>query len=457
VRASLRNSFWNISLLVSTTLATAVASDRESSESPRTSASEIRVLSIDGIINPASSRYLARELSAAQTKTVELIILELNTPGGLETAMRDMVTSILGSTVPVAVYVTPGGARAASAGMFITVAANFAAMAPGTNIGAAHPVGLGSADQDEVMADKVTQDAAALARSIANQRGRNAQWAEKAVLESVSLTASEAANSNVIDMVAPTRAELLSQINGHSFRTASGTHTVQVNNAQVVELPMNLLERILMVIIDPNIAYLLFLIGTIGLLAELYNPGMYLPGTLGVTSLVLALVSFGSLPINWAGILLLLLAIGLFIGELHTAGIGVLSAGALLCFLLGSLLLFSPFSVPSPSEPSLRINPWLIGIVAVAIAVFFLGALRALVRTRRIPITTGSETLVGRTGIAVSSLAPQGRVRLDSEEWTAESEKKEEFIDSGERVRVTNVRGVTLFVRKELPTSSQLK
>jgi membrane-bound serine protease (ClpP class) len=407
---------------------------------------EVRLLTIDGVINPLTARYLQRELRKAASARAELVLLRLDTPGGLESSMRKMTEAILASRVPVAVYVAPPGARAASAGMFLTIAAHVAAMAPGTNIGAAHPVGIGGGRADSVMTGKVVNDAAALARALAAERGRNATWVEEAVRRSVSITAAEALERDVIDLVARDLNELLRQLDGRQLRTSAGEVTVRTAGVRLVEQPMRLHELILHVITDPNVAYLLFTFAMVGIMAELYNPGMIFPGLTGVVSLMLALVAFGSLPINWAGVLLLLLAAGLTIGELYAEGFGVLGVGAVVAFVLGSLLLYEPFGVPSPSLPAVRVSPWLIAATAGGMSAFLVLVARALVRAQRTPVAMGPQAMVGRSGVALSSLEPTGQVRVNGEVWSAVVE--DEPITAGESVEVAGVEGVTLRVRR---------
>lgn len=396
------------------------------------------------MINPLTARYLERGLRDAARARAVAVVVRLDTPGGLEPTMREMVEAILASPVPVVVYVAPPGARAASAGMFLTLAAHVAAMAPGTNIGAAHPVGLGERT-DPTLTEKLASDAAALARSIAALRGRNAAWAERAVLESVSITAGEALEQNVIDLVARDLRELLLELEGRPVATTRGTVVLRTAGARVVEHPIGFAGRVLQVITDPNIAYILFTLGLIGLIAELYNPGMLFPGITGAISLILAFVAFGSLPVNWAGVLLLLLALGLFIAELATEGIGFLAVGGLIAFVLGSLLLYTPLTPTSPVMPQVRVSPWLVAFMAVSIAAFFVLVLRALLRIRRRRVETGAETLIGRTGLAVSELSPRGSVQVDTEEWSAIA--VDGRIRAGTEVEVVGVEGVTLRVR----------
>jgi membrane-bound serine protease (ClpP class) len=295
------------------------------------------------------------------------------------------------------------------------------------------------------MAEKLANDAAALARAIATVRGRNAEWAERAVRESVSITAEEALDQGVIDLVAGDLPELLAEIDGRRVVTTAGEVTLRTAEATVVERPMTLPERILQTIADPNIAYILFTIGVIGLIAELYNPGMLFPGITGAISLILAFVAFGNLPIGWAGVLLLLLAIGLFVAELYTEGIGILAVAGLVAFVLGSLMLYTPLTPISPAMPEVRVSPWLMATVAAGIAAFFVFVLRALLQARRAPVATGIEALVGRVGVATSELAPTGTVRVDSELWSAVAEGRP--IGKGEEVQVVGVEGAILRVR----------
>lgn len=414
----------------------------------------IHLLTIDGVINPATSRYFRRELTEAAQSGAHAVILRLNTPGGLETSMREITQAMLESEIPVIVHVAPQGARAASAGMFITLAGHVAAMAPGTNIGAAHPVAIGERGRNDkeggqapVMAEKLEQDAAALARSIAQARGRNAAWAESAVLKSVSITATEALRKDVIDLIATDTPELLRMLDGRRVTTTRGPVSLATARAPIEEQPMTLPERILHVITDPNIAYLLMTIGFIGILAELYNPGLLFPGITGALSLILAFVAFGSLPVSWAGILLLVIGIGLLVLDLMTEGFGIIGVSGIIAFLIGSLLLYTPVSPVSPSMPDIQVSRWLILAMGAAAALFFFGVGRAVFKARKRPVTTGIEALTGQTGIAVTDLAPQGLVRIESETWNAET--GEGPVKAGEKIRVIGVHGVTLKVEAE--------
>lgn len=410
----------------------------------------VMLLEMEGVINPLTQRYLARGLEAAAQAENGLVVVRLDTPGGTMTAMREMTKAILQSPVPVVVYVAPAGARAASAGMFITAAAHVAAMAPGTNIGAAHPVSLGGARQqdqtDKTMEGKVVNDAAAMVRAIAATRGRNAEWLESAVRESASITAEEAADKRVIDLVAPDLETLLSRLDGRVVETVAGERTLQTAEAQVTPRPMNLAERVLHTITDPNIAYILFTIGMIGLVAELYSPGLILPGVVGLLSLVLAFSAFGSLPISWGGVALLVLGLGLVVAELLTAGIGFMGVVGGVAFLLGSLMLYRPPGPVSPSMPDLHVSPWVVALMVVLLATFLVVVIRGLLVARRAPVQTGMTALLGRTGVATTPLMPRGAVRVGGEAWSAFT--KDPPIHPGERVRVVEAHGTVLRVVK---------
>jgi membrane-bound serine protease (ClpP class) len=414
-------------------------------------AGEIRVLTIEGVINPVSARYLIRELGSAEAAGAAALVLRLDTPGGLEISMRRMLVAILGSDVPIIVYVAPPGAHAASAGLFILLAADVAAMAPGTNTGAAHPVTIGAEQPDTTLAEKMVSDAAALARSVAERRGRNAEWAERAVRLSESATAREALALNVIDLVAADLATLLAEVDGYTVETAAGDLVLRTAGAPLVERPMSLFDRILHALTDPNIAYLLLTIGFIGIIAELYNPGAIFPGLTGLISLILAFVALGSLPVNWAGVVLLLLGIGLFITDMATEGIGVLAVGGVIAFVLGSLILYRPLTPISPMMPEVRVSPELIGAATAGMAIFLVFVGRALLRSRHQPVASGAPALVGRVGVAVTPLAPHGTVRVDQETWSATAVEGDGPIGAGEPIEVAGLEGVTLFVRKRSP------
>ncbi len=422
--------------------------------------SEYRVLEIAGVINPLSASYLIREIESASSDNAAALILKLNTPGGLESSMREMTQAILSSSVPVIVYVSPAGARAASAGMFIVISAHIAAMAPDTTIGAAHPVRLGggggaqpqSTDTTH-MEEKLVNDAASFARALAQRWGRNATWAEDAVRESVSITAAEALEAKVVDLVAENFEQLLTAINGREVRVQDA-RTVRLSlpdsPTDLVERPMTFAEKILHTITDPNIAYLLMSVGILGVTIELYSPGLLFPGVTGIIALLLAFISLGSLPISWAGLVLIGVALIMFVLELLVQGFGMLGIGGIVAFILGSLFLYRPIGPVSPALPQAQVSPWLIATTATALALIVFGVMRAVIRSQRGSAKSGPESLVGTRGVTESVLEPAGFVRVDSEQWSAciDPRSDESHLDKGDIVEVTEVRGVTLFVRR---------
>jgi membrane-bound serine protease (ClpP class) len=410
------------------------------------SATHVNVATLNGVIDPITAQYVDKEIQHAGQDGAQCLVIQLDTPGGSDGAMRDIVQSILNSPVPVVVYVSPAGARAGSAGVFITIAADIAAMAPGTNIGAAHPVDV-TGEITGTMNDKVTNDAAAYARALAERRGRNADWAEKAVRQSVSITANEAVNIGVVDLIADNLPDLLAKIDGETVSTAAGERTLATKDAESVQVSMSLPQEFLHAIVDPNIAYLLFVIGIVGLIAELYHPGAIFPGVTGGICLILALVAFGSLPVNWGGVALIVLAVVLFILDIKVAGYA-LSVGGAIAFILGSLMLFSPLFPSSPSAPTFVISRPLIIITTLAITAFFVFALSAGIRAQRARVVSGIQTLVGATGVATSDLDPQGTVQVKSELWSAVADE-DKTIRKGEQVTVVAAEGVKLKVRAQ--------
>jgi membrane-bound serine protease (ClpP class) len=403
-------------------------------------------ITVKGVIDPLVAQYVARGIQLAQQDGAQCLVIQLDTPGGSDSAMRDIVQSILNSPLPVVVYVSPAGARAGSAGVFITIAANIAAMAPGTNIGAAHPVAI-TGEITGTMNEKVTNDAAAYARALAERRGRNADWAEEAVRESVSITADEAVASHVVDLIANDLPDLLTKIDGETVSTASGERQLATRDAEIRQVSMSLPQRILHAIVDPNIAYLLFIAGIIGLAAEFFHPGAILPGVTGAICMILALVAFGNLPVNWGGVALIILAVVLFILDIKVAGYA-LSVGGIVAFILGSLMIFSPFGPSSPVMPRLTVSWPLVAVMTASIAGFFIFALSAGIRAQRTRVTSGIQAMVGATGVATSDLDPQGTVQVKSELWTAVADGGE-AIRKGEQVTVVAAEGVRLRVRAE--------
>jgi len=400
----------------------------------------VPLLQVRSSINPAVSDYVVKGLQSAALQGSPCVILELDTPGGLDTAMREIVQAILNSPVPVVVYIAPSGARAASAGVLITLAANLAAMAPGTNIGAAHPVGLGGEKMDETMLKKVENDAAAYAKSLAEQRDRNVEWAMQAVTESASVSAKKALELHIIDLIAESRENLLEQINGREVRTVAGKKILEVKGAVVQPVPMGWRYRLLDALSNPNIAYILMMLGFYGLFFELSNPGVIFPGVFGAICLILAFFALQTLPVNYAGVLLILLAIILFIAEIKVTSFGVLTLGGVVAMILGSLMLFE-----SP-EPYLRVSWYVIFPTVLTTAGFFVFAISFALKAQMRKPSTGREGMVGMRGKAVSTLAPEGKVFVHGEYWNAESD---ESIDAGSPVVVTAVHELLLQVKAE--------
>ena len=407
---------------------------------PASAAQPVSLIEMDSAITPVTVRLLTTALDRARSENAQALIVTLNTPGGLERSMRSMVQTILGSSIPVIVYVAPTGARAASAGVFITMAAHVAAMAPATNIGAAHPVAVGGS-MDKEMSKKVENDAAAFARTIATERGRNAEWAEKAVRSSVSATEREAVKLKVVDLIADSVPDLLAKIDGRTVKTSKGPVTLATRDAPVKVIAVGFRDRFLALISDPNVAYLLMMAGMLGIFFELSNPGSILPGVIGGICLILAFFAFQSLPVNWAGLLLLLFGVVLLIAEIKVVSHGILAIGGVIAMLLGSLMLYD-----TPDTTGIRLS-WYVIVPTVGTTsalVFFAVSMgiRALYR----PSVTGSSAMVGRLGVTRAALRPDGQVLIDGELWRAVSPDGE--IGAGEPVQVTAIDGLTLTVTR---------
>lgn len=401
-------------------------------------ASTVAVATYEGVINPVAAEYLHDAVAYAETTKAEALIVRLDTPGGLDTSMRLIIKDFTASPVPIVVYVSPSGGRAASAGVFLTMAAHIAAMAPGTNIGAAHPVAVGGGDMDRTMKEKVENDAAAYLKSIAEQRGRNKNWAEDAVRKSVSATEKEALDQHIIDMVAADLPALLDQLDGRSVSMGQASLTLRTKGATIREFEMGWRLELLKAISDPNIAMLLMTIGTIGILAELYSPGAILPGVVGAISLIMAFYSLQSLPVNYAGVLLIVLGIVLFILEISVTSYGILTLGGLAAMVLGGLMLVksdAPFMTVSLGF----FLPTMMALAAVALAMAWLA-----LKTKRRPPASGVERMVGSVGVARTDLLPHGQVFVQGELWEAVSETP---VRKGEDAEVISVEGLTLKVR----------
>jgi len=395
---------------------------------------------IDGPIGPATTEYVQRVIGDASDRGAACLVIRMDTPGGLSAAMRDIIQAILASPVPVVVYVHPGGAHAASAGAVIALAAHISAMTPGTNIGAAHPVALGGggADTSGVMTEKITNDAAAYARSLATRRGRNVEWAERVVRESISSTAEEAVEEGVVDLVAGDMRQLLEAIDGRTVEVREGEVTLHTAGATVVELPPSFRERFLSRISDPNIAYVLMLIGVFGLFFELQNPGAVLPGVAGAVAIIMAAFGLQMLPVNWTGIALILLGIVLFVLEVKITSHGALTIGGIAAMFVGSIML-----IDSPL-PFMRVSLAVIIPSVLFTALFFLFAVGMGIRAQRRKVTTGNEGLLGAVGTARSDVHEGGSVFVHGEYWNARSEQP---IPAGTRIVVEHVDGMTVTVR----------
>ncbi len=402
---------------------------------------KVYIITIDGAINPAASDYVQTSIKTAVRENAQCLIIKLNTPGGLLKSTRVIVTELLEAPIPIVVYVSPPGAQAASAGVFITIAAHFAVMAPGTNIGAAHPVSL-QGEQDSIMMEKATNDAAAFIRSISEKRNRNVKWAEEAVRKSLSLTETEAEKQNVINFISPNIEDLLKQLDGKSIETVKELVTLKTADAAVVEIEMTFAQKILNILSDPNIAYILFMLGVYGLLFELYNPGAIFPGVIGGICIILAFYSLHTLPVNYAGLALIIFAIILFVLEIKVVSHGILTIGGTIALILGSIMLIDTESVFDIIEISL---PIIILIVALTV-LFFTFAITFGIKAQRKKPTTGIEGLINEIGLAITDLNPSGQVRVHGEIWNAES--AEEAISSGEKVIIEKINSLKLIVKK---------
>lgn len=400
---------------------------------------EVLVITVNGVINPVAAEHISKSIKKASEINAEALIIELDTPGGLDTSMRSIVKDISASDVPIVVYVSPSGARAASAGVFITIAGHIAAMSPGTNIGAAHPVAIGE-KMDKAVLEKAVNDAVAYIKSIAEQRGRNAQWAEDAVRKSVSATETEALKNNVIDLIAKDINELLAKIDGKKIKTIKQEKTLKTANASIIRDEMGLRQKILNFISDPNVAYLLMLLGFYGIFFELTNPGTIFPGVIGAICLILAFYSFQTLPVNYAGLLLILVGLILFLLEVMVTSYGLLTIAGIASLALGSLMLFE-----SPL-PFLRVSLSIIIPAALFTALFFVFTFRLAYKAHKRKPVTGIDGLIGMEGIAKTDITPSGgMVIVHGEYWSAYSD---EVIQKDEKILVSAVEGLKVKVKK---------
>ena len=400
---------------------------------------EVVVIKVSGVINPVSADFIGKSITNANERKAEALVIELDTPGGLDASMRSIVKDIIASSVPVIVYVSPSGGRDASAGVFITMAAHVAAMAPGTNIGAAHPVGIGE-KMDKTMLEKATNDAAAYIRSLALQRGRNAQWAEDAVRKSISASETEALKDHVIDLITKDLYSLLSDVEGRQVQTSAGEKILHTKNARVIRLETGVRQRILNLISDPSVAYILMLLGFYGLFFELTNPGSLFPGVLGGICLILAFYAFQTLPVNYAGLLLIILAIILFVLEIKIISHGILTIGGVIAMVIGSLMLFE-----SPA-PFMKLSLYVVLPAVALTTLFFTLTISLALKAYRNKPVTGPEGLTGAEGIAYSDITSEGGAALlHGERWAAYSD---EPISKGEHVVVVSVSGLKAKVIK---------
>jgi membrane-bound serine protease (ClpP class) len=410
-----------------------------SSAAPSSAARKgVELYRLSGVINPASARYLVRAMERAEAESLQCLIIEFDTPGGLDPSMRMIIKRMLTAEVPIVVYVAPSGSRAASAGAFITIAAHVAAMAPGTNIGAAHPVALGSG-MDSTTAEKVANDAAAYIKSLAEKRGRNVEWAEQAVRKSVSATEKEAKTLGIIDFVCEDVEALLDSLNGRSVALPSGEVTLKTKGAHVTEREMGWRDRFLTTLSDPNIAYILMILGFYGLIFELSNPGAVLPGVVGGICIILAFFAFQTLSVNYAGLMLILFALLLFLADVLSPTHGILTTGGVIAMALGSTMLFES------SDPFIKLSWTVIIPAVVTTALFFTFAIGMGLRAQKRKPTGGMDTMIGQVGEARTVIEKDGIVFVNGEHWKAASEIP---IAQGEQVRVIGVERSVLRVEK---------
>ncbi len=399
----------------------------------------IDIIQIQDSINPGVEDFMKYAIKRSADDKAECLIILLDTPGGLMTSMRGISQAILNSPVPVVVYVSPSGAQAASAGVFITVAADIAAMAPGTNIGAAHPVTAGGADVPSTMNEKVLNDTLAFARSIAAQRGRNAEWMEDAVSKSVSATAEEAFKLNVIDLVADNLPALIKRLDGWHLQRGAATVVIKTNGVEQRTISPSLQNDILRIISNPNLAYILLMIGLAGLYFELSSPGAVVPGVIGGICLILALYALQTLPVNYAGFLIILLAVVFFILEMKIASHGLLSLAGALCLVLGSVMLFR-----NPQEPrQVALSVFL--PTTLAVSIFFAAVARLAFRAQKTKPQTGQDALLGMIGEVKLQIDPEGKVFVNGELWYAQADQR---IEVGDKVEVLEVNNLKLKVKR---------
>ncbi len=402
---------------------------------------QVMVITVNDIIAPGIAEYITKSIEQANKERAQCLVIQIDTPGGLDLSMRDIIKEIMSSEVPIVVYVGPSGARAASAGALIALSADIAAMAPGTNIGAAHPVAMGG-KMDRTMTEKVVNDAVAYIKSIAEKRGRNPKVAERMVTESISITESEALKLKIIDLVAKDLTDLLEKIEGRKVERPRGSIKLATKGAKINHFEMGFRQRLLATLSNPNIAYILMMIGLVGIYFELAHPGVIFPGVIGAISLILAFFAFRTLPVNYAGVLLILLGVILFIAEIKIASYGLLSVGGVICLALGSIMLFEA------PVPYLRASLAVIIPTVIATAGFFILAMTLVLKAQMAKPATGSEGMIGEVGAAQTRIDPEGKVFVHGEYWNAYAEHP---IEAGEKIRILKAERLILKVEKLKP------
>ncbi len=431
----MKNTFLNITFFL---MAFMLVSAVYSQQNPL-----VYVIKVEGSINPSTADYIHKSIEEAKQKNAECLVIQLNTPGGLLKSTRFIVSDLLTSTIPVIVYVSPGGSQAASAGVFITLAGNIAAMAPGTNIGASHPVSGDGSKMDSTMSEKVTNDAAAFIRSISEKRKRNVKWSEDAVRNSVSITETEALRDSVVDLVAADLNELMAKVDGREVETAAGKKVLNTKNFTVVNYEESWFQKFLDIVSDPNVAYILMMLGIWGIIIEFYHPGAILPGVVGVICLLLGLYGLHTLPLNYAGVGLILLSIILFIAEIKITSYGMLTVGGVISLLLGSLMLVD---TSSPLESAIDISLGVIITTVIIITALFAVLAWLVVRAHRRKAMTGESGMIGEIGeVFIDIINGKGTVKIMGELWKAESDQP---IEKGAKVKVLGVHDLTIRVQK---------
>jgi len=431
MRPTIRNTICYVLLWLTSLAGAEVALSARAANNESTPT--VVLLSVDGTVNPALADYIVKGIQQAEEKKAACVIIRMDTPGGVVTTTKTIIKAMVNAKVPVVVYVAPSGSSASSAGALITVAADLAAMAPGTNIGAAHPVAGGGQEIGGAMSEKIINDLTAYIRGIALRKGRNAQWIEQAIRESVSVTAKEALDIGVIEIIADSVPDLLDKLNGRKIDKEGRSYTLSTRNVHIERIVPGLRFKILDVVANPNIAYLLMMVGGIGIMMELYNPGMIFPGVVGGICLLLSFFALQVLPVNYVGILLIILAVILFIAEIKVASYGLLSVGGIVSLTLGSVMLFES------GEDAMRVSWSIIVPTVAAVSAFFIFALGLVVRAWMRKPLTGTQGLVGEIGVTLTDIDQQGKVAIHGEYWNARSDVR---IPKGSKVKVLSVDGL---------------